>query len=108
MKHILLTLAFVCTTMGAQAQSDTLAIGFCNHEVATETEHRMDGKGWNNAALYLPKESLSSYRGNKIVGINAGFVNVLNTDSLKIWIRSEKDGKNRHWKGGQRVEQSAL
>ena len=80
--------------MGAQAQSDTLAIGFCNHEVATETEHRMDGKGWNNAALYLPKESLSSSRGNKIVGINAGFVNVLNTDSLKIWIRSEKDGKN--------------
>lgn len=80
--------------MAGHAQNDTLAIGFCNHEVATATEHKMDGKGWNNAAVYISKEALASYRGNEIVGINAGVVNVLNTDSLKIWIRNEKDGKN--------------
>lgn len=94
MRNIFLTCALLCTAMAGHAQSDTLAIGFCNHEVATQTEHKMDGKGWNNAAVYISKDALASYCGNEIVGINAGVVNVLNTDSLKIWIRKEKDGEN--------------
>lgn len=94
MNRIFSLLVCTCLSLSAAAQKDTLAIGFCNGEVATSTEHKIDGKCWNEAAVYLPKSVLSAYKGNVIAGVRAGLVNVLNTDSLITWVRSEKEGKN--------------
>lgn len=94
MNRIFSLLACACMSLSAMAQQDTLSIGFCNGEVATTSEHEMDGKCWNEAAIYLPKSVLSAYKGNVIAGVRAGLVNVLNTDSLITWVRSEKEGKN--------------
>ena len=60
-------LAFMATS--GSAQSDTLNIGYCNGKVASTTLYKQDGKAWNNAAIYLSKDALSAYKGNRIAGI---------------------------------------
>ncbi len=94
MNKYIITALLAGTFVSAKAQCDTLAVGYCNGKTATATEHRLDGKGWNSAALCLSEEALSAYQGNNITGIRAGFVNVLNTDTVTVWLRSEKDGAN--------------
>ena len=94
MKKILLSAMLTLLATSGFAQSDTLAIGYCNGKVASTTEHKQDGKAWNNAAIYLSKDALSAYKGNRIAGIRAGLVNVLNTDTLVVWVRKTKDGEN--------------
>ena len=95
MKQYVISLALACSAvLAANAQSDTLAIGYCNGQTATTTAHRCESKAWNHAALRLSSEALSAYKGNSIVGVRAGLVNVLNTDTLTVWLRSERDGQN--------------
>ncbi len=93
-RTIIITSLLLAALLHVHAQTDTLEVGYCNGKTATATEHRMDGKGWNQAALRLSAEALSAYRGNVIAGVRAGLVNVLNTDTLTVWLRSEKDGEN--------------
>ncbi len=94
MKKYIIAALLAGTFVAAKAQNDTLAVGYCNGKTATTTEHRLDGKGWNSAALRLSEEALSAYKGNEITGIRVGLVNVLNTDTVTVWLRSDKDGAN--------------
>lgn len=94
MRKTIFSLLYLMAAIGAQAQSDTLSIGYCNGKVNTESSHKKNGKCWNNCALWLSKEALNSYEGNAIVGVKAGLVNVLNTDTLVVWVRKKKDGPN--------------
>lgn len=94
MKKTLLSAMLAILATSGLAQNDTLAIGYCNGQVASTSLHKQDGKAWNNAAIYLSKNALSAYKGNKIAGVRAGVVNVLNTDTLVVWVRKTKDGDN--------------
>ena len=91
---MLLSLLALLAVMTARAQQDTLQLGFCNGEVATLSDYQLNGKGWTECALRLSANSLRSYVGNAISGIRAGLAARINTDTLRVWVRREKDGPN--------------
>lgn len=89
----ILTVFSLCAAPVA-AQSDTLSLGYCNGQYNQSTKIASSGKGYVEAAVRLPKESLTAYRGNSLVGVRAAIVERINTDTLRVWVRSSLTGEN--------------
>lgn len=94
MRRYILTLLTVLSVLGVSAQKDTLRLGFCNGAVATASDYQIEGEAWTQCAVRVPASSLQSYAGNSLVGLQVGLVARTNTDTLRVWVRSEKDGPN--------------
>jgi len=73
---------------------DTIRLGYCNGEVAEQTDMQMNGTGWAHVAMRLPASSLAAYEGNAIEAVRVCLLSRANIDSLRVWVRSELDGKN--------------
>ena len=88
----LLTALSFCSA--AAEQGDTLYLGYCNGNYNTSPTVQSEGKGYTDAAILLTREALSAYEGNSLVGVRAALVERINTDTLRVWVRSSLTGEN--------------
>ena len=91
------TLTIVGGPVGSQgndAEAQTLALGYCNGEVSTETNWGGQGNNYTSAAIFIPASMVSNMVGSDIVAIRAGLSTRLNIDELTVWVRSSLDGEN--------------
>lgn len=86
--------AATAAAQSAEPSADTLHIGYCNGQAGTSTPLSSSGKGYAEAAVRLPREALAAYRGNSIVAVRAALAERINTDTLRVWVRSQLDGEN--------------
>lgn len=89
----LITLLSVFAAPSA-AQTDTLHLGYCNGQYNKSSKITSSGKGYAEAAVRLTKEALSAYNGNSLVGVRAALEERINTDTLKVWVRSSLTGED--------------
>ena len=73
---------------------DTIILGYCNGEVATQTDLQMNGTGWAHVAMRLPAQTLAAYEGNQIEAVRVYLLSRANIDSLRVWVRQDLDGDN--------------
>ena len=73
---------------------DTICLGYCNGEVATQTDLQMNGTGWAHVAMRLPASTLAAYEDNTIEAVRVYLLSRANIDSLIVWVRSDLDGDN--------------
>lgn len=94
---IIASLVFCASPAGAQNSdntTDTLHLGYCNGEYNQVPDLASNGKGYAEAAVRFSRETLSSCKGNSIVGVRAALAERINTDTLRVWVRSKLDGEN--------------
>lgn len=75
-------------------QTDTIRLGYCNGELAEQTDLQMNGTGWAHVAMRLPASSLAAYEGNAIEAVRVCLLSRANIDSLRVWVRQDLDGDN--------------
>ncbi len=74
--------------------TDTLRLGYCNGEVAAQTDLQMNGTGWAHYAMRMPESMLAAYEGNQIDAVSVYLLSRANIDSLRVWVRQSLDGPN--------------
>ena len=74
--------------------ADTIRLGYCNGEVAEQTDLQMNGTGWAHVAMRLPAQMLAAYEGNRIDAVRVFLLSRANIDSLRVWVRQDLDGDN--------------
>lgn len=93
-----MTIAMLCAApavaQSMESSADTLHIGYCNGQAGMATSLSSSGKGYVEAAVRLPHEALTAYRGNSIVAVRAALAERINTDTLRVWVRSQLNGEN--------------
>lgn len=92
MNKFILTLTLACAAHVAQAQQDTLRLGYCNGEVGTNPRLYTRGAAWTDCAIRLHASELAAYRGCQITGVKAALAARNNTDTLSVWVRETVDG----------------
>ena len=92
MNKFILTLTLACAAHVAQAQQDTLRLGYCNGEVGTNPGLYTRGAAWTDCAIRLHASELAAYRGCQITGVKAALAARNNTDTLSVWVRETVDG----------------
>lgn len=73
---------------------DTIRLGYCNGEVAEQTDLQMNGTGWAHVAMRLDASSLAAYEDNVIEAVRVYLLSRANIDSLCVWVRSNLDAEN--------------
>lgn len=94
MKRLSIIIATILFCFVASAQTNTISVGFCNGETATDGTKQLAGKGWVSAAVRLPASALEAYEGGNISAIRAALVQRINIDTLQVWVRSSLTGDN--------------
>lgn len=98
MKRLYLILIALLTLSGvSNAQISGLNVGYCNGFVKTAGTtgfSTTEKDTWVSGAIFIPKDKIGVYAGNRIDSINAGLASRLNIDSLRVWIRTSLDGED--------------
>ena len=99
MKHITsyLIAFFMAFTasIGVFAQGKSY-VGYCDGKIATSSSGKYTSMGaignTVNLAIRLPKSTLATYKGCRLIGVNYGMPTSQGVKSIKAWVRTSMDG----------------
>lgn len=96
MKKIILSIvACLAAIASMHGQVSDVTLGYCGGELpASGTIRYSEPESWVSAAVYIPANTLNTYAGNQITGINAALASKLNVEELTVWVRKSLDGEN--------------
>lgn len=80
--------------VGSAASAGSVNLSYCDGEITSSGLIKVAGEETVEAAIYLPSELLSIYKGNAISAVNAGLASKLSLTGLTVWVRSELNGEN--------------
>lgn len=93
MRKILFALAAILCCLTASG-ADTLRVGNCHGELATNGYETTAANQWVETAMMVSKETAHALTGNEIRQVRVGLTNRVNIDTVKVWVRTALDGEN--------------
>ncbi|MDY5768575.1 MAG: Omp28-related outer membrane protein [Alloprevotella sp.] len=97
-KYLLCLFAFLAsfslTAQAAGEEGNTVTLGYCNGQAASDATIQIGERGWLECGLRLPASALQNYAGGELKAIRAAIVSRMNTDSLIVWVRKDLNGEN--------------